>query len=107
MGGILGTNWTERAAEKLSEGTLHAFQRFNITENTINATEAISKIIHSASPLEVRVSMDVAPAFRDLIEKLYVFIPISLFLLFLVLTAAWHTMNCFRSSTRDPNKDMS
>ncbi len=108
MGSILSTSWTEKAADKLTGGALQAFQRFNITENTINATEAITRLLHSASPLEVRVSLEVAPSLRDLIEKMYLFIPISLLLVFLVLTAVWHTMNCFRTPIviRDSDKDM-
>jgi hypothetical protein len=106
MMGSLTSFLTEKAADRLATGTTvhHALQQLNLTDHFSNAnstaTDVLAHVLHTAATsngggsFEIRVSMDIAPNLRELVEKLFVFIPITLFLLFLVLAVAWHTMSC-------------
>lgn len=94
MGGV-GSSVGVKAAEKLSENTVQALESLKIPESARNLTETINKIVNPPGPFEFKVDLDLSQNVIELVEKFLYFVPISLFLILMLLLVVWQIGNHF------------
>ena len=94
MGNVFGVSFSS-SANKLPESTIQAIHCLSQADSsTKNSTESISRMLHSAGPIDVKVNLDMSPNLQELIEKFIVLFPLVILILFLILIAIWHITSC-------------